>query len=93
MEKTTGNLRDLLFDRGDQPRLFHELFFCVKSQLAEFISACSKDLALVGEEKGVLTPSTDLPDPGALTYKLRNNGGQIYSVFKIYISAQLSKGT
>jgi hypothetical protein len=92
MEKTTGDSRDLLFDRVDQPTLFHELLFFVKSQLEEFICACSKNLALIKKEEGLRSPSTDLPDPGALTYKLRNNGGQIYSVFQIDISAQLSKG-
>lgn len=83
MEKTTGNLRYLFFGLSDQPRLLHKLFFCVKSQLAEFIRACSKDLALIRQEKWVLTTGTHLPDPGALADKCGDNGGQIDSVFQI----------
>ena len=87
MKKTTGNLRYLLLDLSDKPRLLHKLFFCVKSQLAEFIRACSKDLALIRQEKRVLTTGTHLPDPGALADKYGDNAGQIDSVFQIYISA------
>jgi hypothetical protein len=44
-------------------------------------------LALIRQEKRVLTTGTHLPDPGALADKCGDNGGQIDSVFQIYISA------